>query len=135
MTSFYHARKLIEERIKNLKHLIWVFEAYKPIDGGSIEEDIKRYETELKELKIALNILKGAETKMTNIERFKNLITPEFVASGWLDNVEDVFCTFVSGTLEPSCEDCPLREEADCDNFKFRMDYLNAEYEEDENES
>lgn len=63
MTSFYYTRKLIEERIKNLKHLMWVFEAYKPIDGGSIEEDIKRYETEVEELQTALNILKGAETQ------------------------------------------------------------------------
>lgn len=62
MTSFYYTRKLIEERIKNLKHLIWVFEAYNPIDGG-IAEDIKRYETEIEELETALNILKGAETK------------------------------------------------------------------------
>ena len=62
MTNFYHARKLIEERIKNLKHLIWVFEAYNPIDG-SINEDIKRYQTEVEELQTALNILKGAETK------------------------------------------------------------------------
>ncbi len=63
MTSFYHARKLIEERIKSLKQLFWVFEAYKPIDGASIEEDIQRYETEIEELQTALNILKGAETK------------------------------------------------------------------------
>lgn len=63
MTSFYYTRKLIEERIKNLKHLIWVFKAYKPIDGGPIDEDIKRYQTEIEELKIALNILKGAETQ------------------------------------------------------------------------
>ena len=62
MTSFYYTRKLIEERIKNLTDSISVFEAYSTYDED-FDEDIKRCETELKELKIALNILKGAETQ------------------------------------------------------------------------
>lgn len=63
MTSFYYTRKLIEERIKIVMDSISVFEAYKVIDGEGYDEAIKMCETELKELKIALNILKGAETK------------------------------------------------------------------------
>lgn len=62
MTSFYYTRKLIEERIKNLTDSIGVFEAYNSGDED-FDEDIKKCETERKELKIALNILKGAENK------------------------------------------------------------------------
>ena len=62
MTSFYYTRKLIEERIKILTDSISVFEAYNTGDED-FDEDIKKCETELKELKIALSIMKGAETE------------------------------------------------------------------------
>ncbi len=70
---------------------------------------------------------------MTNLEYFKSLITPEFVASGWLDNVEDVFCCIITGTPDPVCKECPLKDDpgCDCGSYSFRMDYLNKEHEEE----
>lgn len=72
---------------------------------------------------------------MTNFEYFKSIITPEFVASGWLDNVEDVFCCIVMGVVEPVCKECPLKDDPnrDCGSYSFRMDYLNKEHEEGAN--